>query len=170
MNIYFWIPLCIPWLLNTFRCQKLLCFWCISTSPQLISLSVTQRVMMQIVQELCKRPGLNKCGFDMPTIYIPNPNKVKAPLLLGDCLPFRLFLIKDDHTGQVRLTLWSFLFLLALSRVAASTRSRRCVAPSRKLLTRRSKIHSTPWRKTVSSSVRPSLIHSVSTGNRYHLI
>ncbi|XP_066974631.1 uncharacterized protein [Macrobrachium rosenbergii] len=34
-----------------------------------------QRVMMQIVQELCKRPGLNKTGFDMPTIYIPNPNK-----------------------------------------------------------------------------------------------
>nr|XP_033499885.1 uncharacterized protein si:ch211-11k18.4 [Epinephelus lanceolatus] len=34
-----------------------------------------QRVMMQIVQELCKRPGLNKCGFDMPTIYIPNPSK-----------------------------------------------------------------------------------------------
>jgi len=35
------------------------------------------RVMMQIVQELCKRPGLNKTGFDMPTIYIPNPNKVR---------------------------------------------------------------------------------------------
>ncbi|XP_078087537.1 uncharacterized protein LOC144505303 isoform X2 [Mustelus asterias] len=34
-----------------------------------------QRVMMQIVQELCKRPGLNKCGFDMPTIYIPDSNK-----------------------------------------------------------------------------------------------
>uniref|UniRef100_A0A8C5WCD8 Dynamin N-terminal domain-containing protein n=1 Tax=Leptobrachium leishanense TaxID=445787 RepID=A0A8C5WCD8_9ANUR len=34
-----------------------------------------QRVLMQIVQELCKRPGLNKCGFDMPTIYIPNANK-----------------------------------------------------------------------------------------------
>ncbi|XP_015275501.1 PREDICTED: uncharacterized protein LOC107117851 [Gekko japonicus] len=34
-----------------------------------------QRVLMQIVQELCKRPGLNKCGFDMPTIYLPNPNK-----------------------------------------------------------------------------------------------
>ena len=33
------------------------------------------RVMMQIVQELCKRPGLNKTGFDMPTIYVPNPNK-----------------------------------------------------------------------------------------------
>jgi len=34
-----------------------------------------QRVMMQIVQELCKRPGLNRTGFDMPTIYVPNPNK-----------------------------------------------------------------------------------------------
>ncbi|GAB6030000.1 hypothetical protein CHUAL_005692 [Chamberlinius hualienensis] len=34
-----------------------------------------QRVMMQIVQELCKRPGLNRTCFDMPTIYIPNPNK-----------------------------------------------------------------------------------------------
>ena len=27
---------------------------------------------MQIVQELCKRPGLNRTGFDMPTIYVPN--------------------------------------------------------------------------------------------------
>lgn len=34
-----------------------------------------QRVMMQIVQELCKRQGLNRTGFDMPTIYIPNPSK-----------------------------------------------------------------------------------------------
>ena len=33
------------------------------------------RVMMQIVQELCKRPGLNKTGFDMPTIYVPDPSK-----------------------------------------------------------------------------------------------
>lgn len=31
-----------------------------------------QRVLMQITQELCKRNGLNKCGFDMPTIYIPS--------------------------------------------------------------------------------------------------
>ncbi|RDD42893.1 EH domain-containing protein 2 [Trichoplax sp. H2] len=30
------------------------------------------RVMMQITQELCKRPGLNKTGFDMPTIYVPS--------------------------------------------------------------------------------------------------
>jgi len=30
-----------------------------------------QKVLMQIVQELCKRPGLNKAGFDMPTIYVP---------------------------------------------------------------------------------------------------
>ncbi|XP_005990328.1 uncharacterized protein SI:DKEY-98F17.5 isoform X1 [Latimeria chalumnae] len=34
-----------------------------------------QRVMMQIVQELCRRPGLNKCGFEMPTIHIPGPQK-----------------------------------------------------------------------------------------------
>ncbi|KAJ8312874.1 hypothetical protein KUTeg_010247 [Tegillarca granosa] len=34
-----------------------------------------QRVMMQIVQELCKRPGLNRTGFDMPTIYIPSMNQ-----------------------------------------------------------------------------------------------
>jgi len=33
-----------------------------------------QRVMMQIVQELCKRPGLNRTGFEMPTIYIQNPS------------------------------------------------------------------------------------------------
>lgn len=26
---------------------------------------------MQIVQELCKRPGLNKAGFEMLTIFIP---------------------------------------------------------------------------------------------------
>ena len=36
-----------------------------------------QRVMMQIVQELCKRPTLNRTGFDMPTIFIPNPDKVR---------------------------------------------------------------------------------------------
>jgi len=34
-----------------------------------------QRVMMQIVQELCKRPGLNRTGFDMSTIYIPKPGR-----------------------------------------------------------------------------------------------
>lgn len=31
-----------------------------------------QKVLMQITQELCRRPGLNKAGFDMPTIYIPD--------------------------------------------------------------------------------------------------
>ncbi|XP_074636435.1 uncharacterized protein LOC141894632 [Acropora palmata] len=30
-----------------------------------------QKVLMQITQELCKRPGLNKAGFEMQTIYIP---------------------------------------------------------------------------------------------------
>ena len=36
-----------------------------------------QKVMMQIVQELCKRPGLNKCGFEMPTIYIPDNELIR---------------------------------------------------------------------------------------------
>lgn len=31
-----------------------------------------QRVLMQITQELCKRPGLNRAGFDMPTIFVPS--------------------------------------------------------------------------------------------------
>lgn len=47
-----------------------------SSLVRLIIFHFRFRVMMQIVQELCKRPGLNKTGFDMPTIYIPNPNKV----------------------------------------------------------------------------------------------
>lgn len=41
---------------------------------------------MQIVQELCRRPGLNKCGFEMSTIYIPNPQKVCISLWNLDLL------------------------------------------------------------------------------------
>ncbi|XP_022107367.1 EH domain-containing protein 1-like isoform X2 [Acanthaster planci] len=37
-----------------------------------------QRVLMQIVQELCKRPGLNRTGFDMPTIYVPTQSSNKS--------------------------------------------------------------------------------------------
>lgn len=37
--------------------------------------------MMQITQELCKRPGLNKTGFDMPTIYIPSMTSGKVVML-----------------------------------------------------------------------------------------
>jgi hypothetical protein len=37
--------------------------------------------MMQIVQELCKRPGLNKTGFDMPTIFVPSMNTKVSNLL-----------------------------------------------------------------------------------------
>lgn len=48
-----------------------------------------QRVMMQIVQELCRRPGLNKCGFEMPTIYIPNPQRVR--LRAGSMFPWWTF-------------------------------------------------------------------------------
>lgn len=42
-----------------------------------------QKVLMQIVQELCKRPGLNKAGFEMLTIYIPTlQEKVRHLFLL----------------------------------------------------------------------------------------
>ncbi|XP_071849199.1 uncharacterized protein [Apostichopus japonicus] len=37
-----------------------------------------QRVLMQIVQELCKRPGLNRTGFDMPTIFVPSMSSGKS--------------------------------------------------------------------------------------------
>ncbi|GAA6075355.1 uncharacterized protein si:dkey-98f17.5 isoform X1, partial [Tachysurus ichikawai] len=67
-----------------------------------------QRVMMQIVQELCRRPGLNKCGFEMPTIYIPNPQRALCKRTLdiveklsekcGDKL--RFYLSKADEAGQ----------------------------------------------------------------------
>ena len=34
--------------------------------------SSLQKVLMQITQELCKRPGLNRAGFEMPTIFVPS--------------------------------------------------------------------------------------------------
>ncbi|GIY62311.1 uncharacterized protein CEXT_676741 [Caerostris extrusa] len=36
-----------------------------------------QKVLMQIVQELCKRPNLNRQGLELQTIYLPNPNKIE---------------------------------------------------------------------------------------------
>lgn len=67
------LPSCISFeLLNYLNCSNL--FGKFFT--QVKSASVFCRVMMQIVQELCKRPGLNRTGFDMPTIYIPDLNKV----------------------------------------------------------------------------------------------
>lgn len=37
-----------------------------------------QKVLMQVVQELCKRPGLNKAGFEMLTIFIPTLQEKKT--------------------------------------------------------------------------------------------
>lgn len=37
-----------------------------------------QRVLMQIVQELCRRPNLNKTCFDMPTIFIEEKKKSES--------------------------------------------------------------------------------------------
>lgn len=36
-----------------------------------------QKVLMQIAQELCKRPGLTKCFFELPTIYIPDEKLIR---------------------------------------------------------------------------------------------
>lgn len=35
------------------------------------------RVLMQIVQNLCRQPEISKTNFDMPTIYLPGVAKVK---------------------------------------------------------------------------------------------
>merc|ERR1711981_1295425 len=37
-----------------------------------------QRVMMQVVQELCKRPALNTHSLDMPTIFVPTLNSNRS--------------------------------------------------------------------------------------------
>lgn len=34
------------------------------------------RVLMQIVQNLCRQPEISKTNFDMPTIYLPDLAKV----------------------------------------------------------------------------------------------
>jgi len=39
-----------------------------------------QRVLMQIAQEFCKRPNLNRTALDMPTIYVPNMKKESSCL------------------------------------------------------------------------------------------
>ncbi|XP_071338945.1 EH domain-containing protein 2 [Trachinotus anak] len=56
------------------KCGDKLLFY-LSKADEVWKETDRQRVMMQIVQELCRRPGLNKCGFEMPTIYIPNPQR-----------------------------------------------------------------------------------------------
>ena len=50
--------------------------------------------MMQIVQELCKRPGLNRTGFDMPTIYVPSMNQ-KVPHTSHVVVPRSLILFME---------------------------------------------------------------------------
>ncbi|KAG5831973.1 hypothetical protein ANANG_G00286170 [Anguilla anguilla] len=99
-------------MLNECQGEKLRFY--LSKADEAGSESDRQRVMMQIVQELCKRPGLNKCGFDMPTIYIPNPNKSSMDNrrarckgcvlgLLGFCVPLLMlaFLVLGSLSKEV---------------------------------------------------------------------
>ncbi|XP_007903046.1 uncharacterized protein LOC103186048 isoform X1 [Callorhinchus milii] len=37
-----------------------------------------QRVLIQVTQQLCSKPGLNQCGFDMQTIYIPDLSQLSS--------------------------------------------------------------------------------------------
>ncbi|XP_012254717.2 uncharacterized protein LOC105685307 isoform X2 [Athalia rosae] len=59
--------------LNTTNAEKLRFY--LTKADDAGNESDRQRVMMQIVQELCKRPGLNHTGFDMGTIFIPELNR-----------------------------------------------------------------------------------------------
>lgn len=52
-----------------------------------------QRVMMQVVQELCKRPALNTHSFDMPTIFVPTLNSNRSK-----CINMIDSLCKDVET------------------------------------------------------------------------
>lgn len=45
-----------------------------------------QRVLMQIVQELCRWPGLNRAGFDMPVVFIPDEAISRVSALLHHSL------------------------------------------------------------------------------------
>lgn len=40
------------------------------------------RVLMQIVQNLCRQPEISKTNFDMPTIYLPDLAKVNQIITL----------------------------------------------------------------------------------------
>lgn len=126
---------------------------------------LSQRVMMQIVQELCKRPGLNKCGFDMPTIYIPNPNKVRVHFHVNFPFAYEISCISLIWTD------FSFVcvFVAVCSLAAVSTRLKKFVEPSRRPLTKLFRILSTLWRGTVNSSVKPLQILFILTGEKQRL-
>lgn len=61
-----------------------------------------QRVLMQITQDLCKRQGLNRAGFDMPTIFIPSlTEKVWDSTNALYCIVIYLQTTCDNHIDEV---------------------------------------------------------------------
>lgn len=62
---------------------------------------------MQIVQELCKRPGLNRTGFEMPTIYLPDEVSKVTTCTLKSIKLLNVFIFQ-----------FSFLFILKPTRCA----------------------------------------------------
>ena len=37
-----------------------------------------QKVITQIIQNMCRRPSLNQVAFELPTIYLPSENDVSV--------------------------------------------------------------------------------------------
>ena len=53
------------------------------------------RVLMQIVQNLCRQPEISKTNFDMPTIYLPDLAKVNETMIF-DIFFDMIFLLKGN--------------------------------------------------------------------------
>lgn len=70
-----------------------------------------QRVMMQVVQELCKRPSLNTHSFDMPTIYVPTLNSNRSK-----CVN-QIDLVCKEIESTINLTIQNTLNQLQLDSV-----------------------------------------------------
>ena len=80
-----------------------------------------QRVLMQITQELCRRPGLNRAGFDMPTLFIPTlTDKVSLslPLFLLSSLFHCLFSLCVSFLLSI-ISISLFPFHLSLSLLSS---------------------------------------------------
>ena len=63
---------------------------------------------MQIVQELCKRPGLNRTGFEMPTIFIPNPSGKVLWWLLSQ---WNCYVVHNDNDSGVCVLIIALLVI-----------------------------------------------------------
>ena len=107
---------------------------------------------MQIVQELCRRPGLNKAGFEMMTIYVPTlQEKVSF---------FKLTSLRVT----TRFHVTKFFFS---RKPDAPIKSRMFAKKSKRPSSRPSRILSTVWRRTLIQSSIPSIRSFTWTSKNY---